>query len=378
MRSALSLFVTLLISSGVRAETPSAADFDAQLAKLTPEATAAERLAVAKWLHSNFRSEHSPRAVPALESLIRKDTEPEVRRKATAALVQLVNRHDVPCPLGLVAALRDPVDEVRWEASVLGGPYKKRLAPDVLDALIAAAADERAPVRSMGLIHLADAAGKDARARAAIAKAKEDKTFDVRLMAHSAWFTATDDVAAFLAYVIRVREEPKAVLDALPEGSEEEALQRCQRNLFVIGSAARVADWTDERPDDLAAALIKLLGDKSATTRRGAADLVGVSARRVEPKGRDPLTGFGPGDSPLESLLPYLDPDGPAPKEKPAPAPRPSRAYARLLERAADERLRDLATKDPDEAVRAAARRALERFAAVPHPLTIRPREVKP
>lgn len=377
MRSALATFVVLLISSGVRAEPPSAADFDTQLAKLTPEATKAERLAVAKWLLSNFPSKHSPRAVPALEQLICKDAEPEVRQKAVAALVQLVNRHDVPCPLGLIAALRDPVDEVRWEASILSGPYKKPLAPGVLDALIVATADERTDVRSICLIHLAQAAGKDVKARAAIAKAKEDKTFDVRNMAHSAWLLATDDLAAFLTYVIRVREEPKAVLDALAEGSEAAKLQQYQRNLFVLGSAARIADWTHERPDDLAAALIKLLDDKSATMRRGAADLIGVSARKVEQKRRDPLAPFDAGNSPFESLLPYLDPDGKTPKEKPAPAPQPSKAYAGLLERKADDRLRPGREGFGRSGPRG-ARRALERFAEVPVPLNIRPREVKP
>jgi HEAT repeat len=376
MRTALSLFVALLISSSVRAETPSAADFDAQLAKLTPTATAAERLAVAKWLLTNFPSQHSPRAVPALERLISKDPESEVRQKAVAALVQIVHRHDIQCPLGLIVALRDPVDEVRWEASVLGGPFKKRLAPGVLDALIAAASDERTAVRSTCLIHLANAASKDVKARAVIEKAKEDKTFEVRHTAHCAWFIATDDMVAFLTYTIRVRDEPKAVLDALAEGSEEAKLQQCQRNLFLLGSASRIVDWTEERPDDLAAALLKLLDDKSAAMRRGAVDLMGASARKVDNR-RDLLAAFDSGKSALESLLPYLDPEGMPPKEKPTPAPRPSKAYASLLARNADDRLRDLARKDSDETVRTAAQRALERFAEVPEPLNIRPRELK-
>src|SRR5262249_48241846 len=240
MRTALSLFVTVLLSPSVRAEPPSAADFDAQIARLTPRPTRDERLAVAKWLLVNFPSKHAPRAIPALEGSVGKDAEPAVRRAAVAALVQIVNRHDVPCPLGLIVALRDPVDEVRWEASVLGGPFRKRLAPGAFDALLTAAADERAGVRSTALIHLAHAAGKDLKARAVIEKAKADKTFEVRHTAHSAWFIATDDLATFLAYLIRVREEPKAVLDALAKGSEEANLQQCQRNLFILGGAARV------------------------------------------------------------------------------------------------------------------------------------------
>src|SRR5262245_10517845 len=188
-------------------------------------------------------------------------------------------------------------------ASVLGGPFERRLAPGAFDALLATAADERADVRSTALIHLSHAAGKDPKARAAIEKAKTDKTFDVRNSAHSAWFTATDDMAAFLAYTIRVREEPKAVLDVLPEGSEEAKLQQCQRNLFVLGSASRIADWKEDRPDDLAVALLKLLDDRSALIRRGAADLMGVSAQKVE-KVKAPEGPFGTpfNSSPFESL----------------------------------------------------------------------------
>src|SRR5262245_54703011 len=185
MRTALSLFVAVLVSPAAGTEPPSEADFDAQLAKLTPTATKDERLAVAKWVLRNFPSKHSPRAIPALEELVRKDPDAEVRQTAVAALVYIVNRHDVPCPLGLIVALRDPVDEVRWQASVLGGPFKRRLAPGAFEALLAAAADERAEVRSTALIHLAHAAGKDPKARAVIEKAKEDKVFEVRFTAHS-------------------------------------------------------------------------------------------------------------------------------------------------------------------------------------------------
>lgn len=350
---------------------PSAADFDAEIARLTLKAAKEERQAAAKWLHRNFPSQHSPRAIPALEQVIAKDPDAAVRQEAVAALVQIVNRHDVPCPLGLITALRDPVDEVRWSASVLEGPYRRRLAPGVLDALIAATADERVGVRSTCLYHLACAAGKDARARAAIEEAKEDKSFEVRFTAHSAWYTATGDLVVYLTYVIRVREEPKTVLDKLAEGSEAATLQQSQRNLFLIGSAARIGDWTEDRPDDLAAALLKLLEDKSATMRRGAAELIGISARKVEKQ----QAGFG--ESPFESVLPFIDPDHKPPKGKPAPAARPSKAYASLLERNADERLRDRAANDSEKTVRTAAQHALDRFKEVPQPLGIPPRESK-
>src|SRR5262249_61345271 len=119
MCTALSLFVTVLLSPSVRAEPPSAADFDAQIARLTPRPTRDERLAVAKWLLVNFPSKHAPRAILALEALVRKDPEPAVRRAAVVALVQIVNRHDVPSPLPLAVPLRDPAPHLRSPASLL-------------------------------------------------------------------------------------------------------------------------------------------------------------------------------------------------------------------------------------------------------------------
>jgi hypothetical protein len=372
-----SVLVALFIGLSASAQSPTAADFEAQIAKLTEKATKDERLQVAKWLRKNLTSKHAPSAIPTLERLIQKDAEPEVRREAVAALIQLVNCHDVPCPVGLAWALRDPVDEVRWEASVLEGPYKRRLAPGALDALIAAASDERDGVRYNSLLHLAQAAGKDAKARKVIEQAKQAKSFEVRHTAHCAWFIATDDVAEFLAYIIRVREEPATVLKPLPPDSEEEKALQAQRNLFVLGGTSRVIEWAEERPDDLVSALLKLLEHKSANMRRGAADLIGMSARKVELKRSDPFEALR--TNPFESLLPYLDPDGKLSKEKPAPpeSPLPSKAYARLLEKKGVAKLRYAATMDSDETVRLAARRALQRFAEVPEPLTVRPREVQ-
>lgn len=380
MRTFCGIAIVVLVYAvpGSAQEAPSAADFDAQLAKLSTKATKDERLAVAAWLRKNFSSKRAPSAIPALEKLIRDDPEADVRRQAASALFYLVNSHDVDCPLALITALRDPVDEVRWEVSVMTGPYKKRMAPATLDALIAAVGDDRTDVRANCVLLLAHAAGKDAKARAAIEKAKVDRTFDVRHTAYCAWYIATNDLADFLTYMIRVREEPDAVLNPLPEGSEEAKTQLCMKNLFVLGSATRIIEWRNDRPDDLAAALVKLLDDKSAAMRRGAAHLVGASARRVELKQFDPRAPIGSGPNPLESLFPYIEPDAKLPKVAPAPPVLPSKAYGSLVNRKAVARLRYLATMDTDETVRSAARRSLERFAEIPEPLTIRPREVKP
>jgi hypothetical protein len=373
MRPTLRITIAILIlTTPALAESPSAADFDAQLAKLTPKASKDERVQVAKWVRTNFASEHAPKVIPALEQLIQKDPEGDVRREAVAALMQIVNRHDVPTPLGLVVAMGDSVDEVRWETMVFVGPYKRKLAPGVLDALIAGTTDKRPEVRANSLIFLSHAAGKDAKARAAIEKAKEEKNFQVQHTAHCAWFTATDSVADFLAYIIRIRDDADSVLEPLPKDSDEAKKQLTMRNLFSLGGAMRVVEWSSQRPDELAAALIKLLDDKSAPMRRGAADLIGASAKLVELKRDEAKFGIN-----IEPLVPELNPKPKDAKEKPE-QPMPSKTYPKLMERKAIERLRYVATMDEDLTVRAAARLALERIAELPEPLQVKPREVRP
>ena len=373
----LATFSILMIATTAIAESQSAADVDAQLAKLTPKASKDERLQVAKWLRTNFSSEHAPKAIPALEELIQKDSEADVRRAAVAALVQIVNKHDVPCPLALIVALRDSEETVREQVFVLIGPFKRKLAPGVLDGLIAATTDKRPEVRVNSLILLSHAAPKDAKARAAIEKAKEERSFFVQHTAHCAWFTATDSVADFLAYIIRVREDPDAVLESLPKDSEEAKRQQIMRNLFSLGGAIRVVEWSNERPDELAAALIKLLDHKSAPMRRGAADLIGASAKHVELKRDDTNFGIDLKNSRFDGILPYPDPKPKDAREKPD-QPMPSKTYSKLMERKAIERLRYVATMDDDLTVRGAARLALERIAELPEPIQVKPREVRP
>ena len=167
------------------------------------------------------------------------------------------------------------------------------------------------------------------------------------------------------------------MLDKHPAESEAAKLQQTQRNLVMLGGAIRVIEWTNDRPDELAAALLKLLDHKSAAMRRGAADFIGASARKVELKRFDPLEAFNSKKSTFSSLLPYIDPKGEAAKE-PEEKPLPSKAFARLLERKAVAKLRYAVTMDADISVRAAARLALKHFAEVPEPVEIRPREVRP
>jgi len=391
----------LFAAPAVAKDGPSAADFDSQLARLTPTASKEDRLAVAKYCLRHFPSEHAKRAVPALERMIRKDPDAEVRLEAVQALTQFAYRHKRPCPLALVEAMRDTDEQTRGWALVGAGMFKDRFDTGAPEALIAGAADDRPEVREACLCLLPRAAPKDPKAVAAIDKATMDKEFAVRHTAHTARFRATGNLPEFLAYIIRVREEPDTVLNPLPAGSEAANVQQCQRNLFLMGGAYKVTEWAEERPDDLARALLKFLADKSPATRRGAADLIGASARRLEKVERDPwaepstinwfqtLLPYSESDIKLPPLRPtisgvavpqYVRPDATPDGKKAAspPSPQPSKAADYFRELNVEARLIELRDRDPDETVRKAAKRALERLAEVPERIPVRPREVKP
>jgi hypothetical protein len=149
------------------------------------------------------------------------------------------------------------------------------------------------------------------------------------------------------------------------------------RNLFSLGGACRVVEWSHERPDELAAALVKLLDHKSAPMRRGAADLIGASAKHTELKRDDPKFGINFDNGGFGVLGPYLGSKPTDAKEK-LDRPMPSKTYPKLMERKAIERLRYISTMDEDLTVREAASLALKRIAELPEPIQVPPREVRP
>jgi hypothetical protein len=177
-------------------------------------------------------------------------------------------------------------------------------------------------------------------------------------------FRANDRLDEFLAYIIRVREDPDAVLSPAPKDPETRDRERAMKNLFVLGSAMRVIEWSERRADELAPILLKLLGDKSAVMRRGAANLIGAAVVKVDL----PDPARRPDDW-LSRILSQVGQDNmPGPPKKDAPAegrPQKSKVAVRLEKLNVEARLRELRDQDPDGGVRAAARQALERLAGV-------------
>ena len=275
-----SSLVLLLFTSAAFAAEPTARDFEEQLQKLKSESQAEERAAVAKWIAANGKSPHSGLATDAMEKLIADDPDGKVRQAALSARFQIARQRQEPCPLSIVRAA---IRSMRFVGQRrCGRGSSKRSTPTAhVKLLIDAIQDERAEVRSNCMYHLGDAANKDAKAIEAIERAKKDKIFDVRQAAHIGRFRATDDLNEYVRYLIQLREEPEPCsISSQPDPKNRGKMT--QKNLYVLGSGIVLAASSEERPEELAKTLTKLLDDKSPVMRRGAAIMIGGAVRRWE------------------------------------------------------------------------------------------------
>src|SRR5262249_20783455 len=150
-------------------------------------------------------------------------------------------------------------------------------------------------------------------------------------------------------YLIRVREDPASVLAPVPADAAVAKEEREQRNLYFLGIAMRLLEWSEGRAEELATVLMKLLGDESAVMRRGAVNVIAASAVKVEMPARQADGPFGlldlPKDGSLPSILPYLDPEGaakPATGARPMERPQKSKVALCLDKQRVEDRLRKL------------------------------------
>jgi hypothetical protein len=323
-------------------------DFKEQTKRLSPKNCKLERLEAVEWLKRHAEAKNAQLAIPALERCIRDDPEATIREAAVLGLGMISKKRKDPCPLVITEAMLDKDEFVSQMADGVAGWFKT-YAPGSVEVLLRCAKSEDPELRAKCLTHLARAGGKDKKVLEAIEKAKKDESFGVRHNAHCALFQATDNLADFLGYLIRLEEDPEGVLGKVDADSEAGKLVLTRRNLGRISAAVLVAEWSDKRPDDLAPALLKLLASPSPEMRRGAARLIGISAAKVD------LTDYD-----VKNLLePPLEP---AKCQKP---PQKSNVAVRFEKLKAEDRLRELCDDDPDRTVRAAARTALHRLATL-------------
>ncbi|MEX0701094.1 MAG: hypothetical protein WD069_03275 [Planctomycetales bacterium] len=328
-----------------------------QATRLDPKNSVAGRLEAIAWLNRHSEAHNAHLAIPALERCIRDDREARVRAYAIESLALIAGaspldgareKPEDSCPVVIIEAMLDEEEMVRQFADVYAGQFAS-YAPGSLDVLLRCAKSENVDVRADCVSHLARAGSKDERALEGIERAKKDESFAVRHNAHVAMFQATDDLAEHLAYLIRLQEDPDGVLGQVDPDSEVGRRELTIRNLACIGAAMSVVKWSDERPDDLAPALLGLLADPSPEMRRGAARLIGASAVKVDLALHDGKNSLEPPPVAAKAQQP----------------PQRSNVAVRFEKLKAEDRLRELRDDDPDRTVRAAARMALGQLATV-------------
>ena len=320
---------------------PGVKDFQRQAAILDSDAIDYKRRDAAKWLVDNAADKNAIHATDSLKRCVRNHFDFDTRILALDAWAAIASKRDELCPIEIINLMRG--DFLMREAAASAATYFKRFPEGSVKLFWEGTKSHDTAVRCDSYILLGIACRKDKRVIDAIERAKTDDAFLVRNRAHFAMYEATGDFAAYLAYLIRLQEEPDSAFVPIvtPEGQPRTA-EETRLSLAQLGSALGTAKWRDERPDELAPALLKLLDDPSPAIRRGAARLIGAAT--LKPIAIDKIAT----PSPIRT-------DGNF-----DPAKRPSKAAHVLQKLGAEARLRQVVEKDADPSVQAAARRALE------------------
>jgi HEAT repeat protein len=327
----------------------------------------ATRLEALRWIEHHHRTPGARRALPALERLARAAPEPEQRQRAVRTLGFIELGLKAPCPLVVLDGLFDRGGDVRFEAAVVAGLFR-HFATGAAEVLLRGVKEDDPWLRGTCVSFLGRLAGKDPKLLAVIEAAKQDPALDVRDLAHCVAFVATDKLEPYLVYLIRLREDPEAVLAPVPDDPKARDEECRLRNLLHIGTVMRFGAWAEERTDEFARVLLKLLRDEAPLIRRGAANVIADSAVKRPP----PAKPFRPwdlkeGDPFPSAIAPYITGDDTKQKKDMRPKERPEKSAVarRLQELKGVEVLRALADRDPDPGVREAAGRALQRLASL-------------
>jgi HEAT repeat protein len=325
---------------------PTDQEFREHLKKLELTNPVEERLGALKWLESNCKAKNSRLAIPTLEECLRKDPEPSVRESAAYRLASIGCEQRVPCPLALLEALFDADRNVSESANSCVPAFDK-FPPQAVEILLRCTRSTNDNIRGNCLQPLAIAGGKNKQVVEAIEKAQQDERFVVRHNAHVALFKVNDDLETYATYLIRLQAAPDNLLGKIDEDSEEGKQDLAVKAYGQVGAALLFAVWSEDRPDELAAVLLKLLSSPSVPMRKEAVRLIGACAWKN--MGRDE-----------KGLLKSAE------ARDPKKRPEPSKVASRFEKLKAADELRKIAEKDPDDEVRASAVRALARLTALP------------
>jgi HEAT repeat protein len=251
-------------------------EIDRHIERLAKDQKKADRQKAMEWLRKSKEAD-ATKAIPALTKCL-EDEDPEIRGDACLALAEIAFLNKLACPLPVLNALFDPSADVRMTAASYVDVYSKY--PDETRKLLRRAMNHKdAHVRANIPIVLAKVGGNDEEILADLRKATEDTEPQVRHNAFIALWNLTKDLPLLVAHLLDAVEAAAELGSPKEQETPEMKTRRAMIEFIALGSAMRLRELGEKQPADLAPVLIKLLSDKSARLRRLAARTLGATAR---------------------------------------------------------------------------------------------------
>jgi HEAT repeat protein len=345
---ALSFAVGLMVAEAHDRLAVSPEQVAAQVRRLTEAKDSKEREKGAGWLGHYRKALAVLAALPEVERAAAKDPSGEVRSRAVTAAGRIADANGSPCPRVVLDALQD--EDTRLAAGLVLEELETPLSEADRRRVIEFVVAHNRPHRQNEVGLLAGPAVRSPEAIKVIRALTTDPDREVRHNAYCALFRVTDQLDEFVHHIMWVHAEWAEAPEPGPSASEDEKNAAIWLGMVNLGAARLLAEWTQNRPMELRAALLKVTRSEWPRIRRAAVRQFGRYA---------------------EALAEAPTAKPPARADEPDPFPgydaKKQRAGMAAVVRdpAARARLKELAEKDPDDRVRNAADAALRKLAEI-------------
>ncbi|MEZ6140928.1 MAG: hypothetical protein R3B84_10185 [Zavarzinella sp.] len=313
--------------------------------------TAEERLKAVIFWNQYADLKTVRQVLPMLRKMVQHENDAKVRQFTVESLGMISFKQKLPCPTELIEAIHDREEFVRYQAhaSLLMFPE----LPDAGFPIIAKGIQSK----DLGIICdclylLGRYYPRNAQSKTLVAEAKKYPHLEVRHSARYAEFRMTDDLTVYLKYLVQMREQPETVLTS-GVSEEQRTKERQSRNLFNIGSAISLIKWSNDSPEKLGKALLRLIDDADSNIRLGAVRNIELTAQKREV----------PRNNPLDELLKPMELISPEKKK----GPEKSAVLRYLEEKNIIEKLDIIARTDREEEIRELAKKAIRTIQQLPN-----------
>jgi hypothetical protein len=344
--TALTLTVGLMVTEARDRLAVSPEQVAAQVRRLTESQDPKDREKGAGWL-GHYRKAVAVLAVlPEVERAAAKDPSGDVRSRAVMTAARIADAHGKPCPRVVLDALRD--EDTRTAAGFVLDELKTPLGEADRRWVIEFVAAHNRPHRQNEVALLAAPAVRSPEALKVIRMLTTDPDRWVRHNAFCALFQVTNQLDDFLPHLMWLQAEWAQTREPAADAPEAEQTDYIGLHMNQLTAARFLAEWTQNRPAELRAALLKVTRSDSPRLQRAAVRQLG---RYAEALAEDP------------AAKPPARPDGRDPFPE-YDAKKQRAGMATIVRDAATRaRLKELSEKDPDERIREAADATLQKLA---------------